>query len=277
MHTTDRTEIICGSRVQHGPLNRRIYVMHLDTGAVGQLLPALDRLADDRGYEKITARIPRTCWPAFRAAGYVCEAQVPGFFNGRIDALFVARFLSPRRMAPDRVGDGAVTGNPPPALAAGSAPTGAAAAVSACTPVDAEALGRLFRETFASYPFPVHRAAFLRQAMAGDVFYFCIRIADRIAAAAAAETDPDSRSCEMTDFATRSEYRRRGFAGKLLGRMHDCARGLELKTAYTIARADSRGMNRVFRKRGYRFAGRLVKNTHIHGRIRDMNVWYRIL
>lgn len=277
MQPTDHMETICGSRVQHGPLNRRIYVMHLNMDAVAQLLPALDRLADDKGYGKITAKIPAHCWTAFRSAGYTREALVPGFFNGRTDGLFVARFLSTRRMKSETgpavpVSETSGTAGPDvPAVAAGDP------LVGLCSPSDVEALGRIYRDTFASYPFPIHNPDFLRQTMAGNVFYYGIRVKDRFAAAAAVETDPANRSCEMTDFATRPEYRRRGFAGRLLGRMHRGARKRGLGTAYTIARADSPGMNRVFRKRGYRFAGRLINNTHIAGGIRDMNVWYRRL
>jgi RimJ/RimL family protein N-acetyltransferase len=61
----------------------------------------------------------------------------------------------------------------------------------------------------------------------------------------------------------------------LLDRLDDEAQNHGVRTAYTISRADSYGMNRVFKKMGYRYAGQLVKNTQIGGRIRSMNVWYK--
>ena len=42
---------------------------------------------------------------------------------------------------------------------------------------------------------------------------------------------------------------------------------------YTIARARSAGMNRVFYNRGYRWTGTLVNNCHIAGDFEDMHVW----
>jgi hypothetical protein len=48
-----------------------------------------------------------------------------------------------------------------------------------------------------------------------------------------------------------------------------------VKTAYTIARVDSRAISRVFQKTGYRYAGRLIKNSQIGGRIRSMTIWYK--
>jgi RimJ/RimL family protein N-acetyltransferase len=62
-----------------------------------------------------------------------------------------------------------------------------------------------------------------------------------------------------------------------LSRLDQKAANHGLKTAYTIARADSIGMNRVFEKCGYAHAGCLVNNTQIGGRIRSMNVWYKHL
>jgi hypothetical protein len=48
---------------------------------------------------------------------------------------------------------------------------------------------------------------------------------------------------------------------------------LGLKTAYTIARALSYGMNITFAKMGYTYSGTLVNNTNISGRLESMNVW----
>lgn len=276
MQTADHIDTLCGSRIQHGPLNRRIYVMHLAEAAISRLLPALQRLAKANGYDKITARIPASCWPAFESAGYTREACVPGFFKGRRDGLFVARFLTDRRKRPCVKASTAAVYEKRP-FGQRPAPTADGLPVSDCSPADAEKLAGLFGETFASYPFPINRPAYLKQAMLENVFYYCVHLENRIAAAAAAETDPVSRSCEMTDFATHPAYRRQGHARRLLNRMHRQARRLSMRTAYTIARADSRGMNRVFAQSGYRFAGRLINNTHIDGAIRDMNVWYRRL
>jgi len=47
--------------------------------------------------------------------------------------------------------------------------------------------------------------------------------------------------------------------------------------AYTIARANSYGMNITFAKANYTFAGKLTNNTNISGDIESMNVWYKKL
>ena len=113
--------------------------------------------------------------------------------------------------------------------------------------------------------------------MRKNTLYFSVRAGEQIAALAAAEMDPASQTSEMTDFATLPEHRSKGLAYRLLGGLDDEARQRNVKTAYTIARRDSDGINRVFAQRGYRFAGCLTKNTQIGGRIRNMLVRYQSL
>ncbi len=268
----DRIETIQGSVIQHGRHNDRIYLMHLHAKGHGTLIAALDRMAVERGYGKIFAKIPETAWQRFRKAGYRQEAIVPGFFRGKIDGLFIAKFFSENRRQPDRE-TRIDHGHNVTAEQRQHRPI----SIGRCTPTDADAMATVYGRAFETYAFPIHRPEYIRQMMANHSIYLRARIGRRIAALAAAEIDPADQVCEMTDFATRPEYRGMGLAGRLLGRLEDEAVGCEVKTAYTIARADSVGMNRVFEKYGYVYAGRLVNNTQIGGRIRTMNVWYKHL
>jgi putative beta-lysine N-acetyltransferase len=268
----DKIETIDGSLIQHGHHNDRIYLMHLHGAAAGNLISKLDRMARAYGYGKIFAKIPAIHWKAFKSAGYTREAVIPGFFKGRTDGLFVARFFSgQRRKAPPLQPVDPSAGPFPKAPHAGRCP----GSVEACTAADAGEMGALYRQTFDSYPFPIHRPGYLIRMMRKNVFYCCVRVKKKIAALAAAEIDPATQTCEMTDFATLPDYMGRGFAQRLLNHLKDEAQRLGVKTAYTIARIDSRAMNRVFQKTGYRYAGRLVKNSQIGGRIRSMIVWYK--
>jgi hypothetical protein len=54
-------------------------------------------------------------------------------------------------------------------------------------------------------------------------------------------------------------------------------RKLGIKTAYTIARAASHGMNSVFKNGGYTYSGLLKNNSQICGSIQSMTVWYKHL
>jgi putative beta-lysine N-acetyltransferase len=275
----DTIETIDGALVQHGPHNDRIYLMHLGSAAPGSITETLEELARRKGYGKIFAKIPAPAWPAFESAGYVKEAEVPGFFNGRTDGCFIAKYLTPERRIITPTGDhlrgiefkGAAFG------AHRQRPGRCGRVVSACRPSDADALSRIYRQVFKTYPFPIHQPTYLKRMMKEGVRYFTVRIEGRMAAAAAAEIDRRAQYAEMTDFATLPQYRSKGLAGILLCHMEKSVRSLDIRTAFTIARAASPGMNAVFRKNGYRYAGLLRNNTQIAGGLESMTVWYKPL
>ena len=68
-----------------------------------------------------------------------------------------------------------------------------------------------------------------------------------------------------------------GLATHLLAKMEKAIRRIGIKTAFTIARAYSFGMNITFAKHGYTYAGPLVNNTQISGDLQSMNVWHKRL
>jgi len=98
-----------------------------------------------------------------------------------------------------------------------------------------------------------------------------------LAALSSAEMDIQGSNVEMTDFATLPEYRGRGLAQFLLQEMEGAMTHKGMRTAYTIARAVSPGMNITFSRRGYQYGGTLVNNTQISGSIESMNIWYKSL
>ena len=81
----------------------------------------------------------------------------------------------------------------------------------------------------------------------------------------------------MTDFATHPEHRSAGLASHILARMEKEMSASGLKTAFTIARSRSFGVNILFSRAGYMFSGTLVNNTGISGRLESMNIWYKPL
>lgn len=276
---TDKIETINGSVIQHGHHNDRIYLMRLNPDNIGGTLATVTKLAKSKGYGKVFARIPLDAWPVFKIAGYQKEAVIPGFYRGQSDGLFVARYFSVERQVLSNVET--VTHLPgkrnrtAPAIhpAADRAPL----PVEMCNPADTGEMGGVFQQVFESYPFPICDPAYLKQAMAKGAPYYCIRTGDGITALAAAEIDRECQTVEMTDFAILPAWRKYGMATALLHHMEKETRKLGIKTAYTIARAASPGINRLFQGNGYQYAGLLINNTQISGRIQSMSVWYKQL
>lgn len=276
---SDKVEKIGNSLVQYGPYNGRVYLMKYSRSDHPALLPQLDEIGRSNGCEKIFAKVPAYAKDAFLQNGYRLEATAPGFFNGEEDACFFGKYLVPAR---------GVEKNPEivsQVIAAAKAKhtTGAQFPIpegfecTQATSEDAEGMVVVYTEIFKTYPFPIHDPEYLRQTMRENFVYFVMRDKGRIVAVSSCEMDEENSNVEMTDFASLISYQGRGLATALLACMDEAMRTRGIKTAFTIARATSFGMNITFAKDGYDFGGTLVNNTNIAGAIESMNVWYKPL
>ncbi|MFH1724016.1 MAG: putative beta-lysine N-acetyltransferase, partial [Elusimicrobiota bacterium] len=275
----DTIENLGDSLVQHGAHSDRVYLMRLDKADLPGIVERIDALAQERGYSKIFVKVPAAAGDAFRGRGYEVEATIPAFFNGEEDALFMARYPDPKRkegaprqkieevLAACRARGGAEA---PPALDPGLK-------AAHLEPRHADEVAALYRKVFDTYPFPIHDPAYIAKTMGEGFAYFGVYDGQRLVAASSAEMDLAGAYSEMTDFATLPECRGKGLATILLGLMEDFVRPKGVRTAFTIARAVSFGMNIAFARVGYSFGGTLWNNTNISGNIESMNIWHKRL
>ena len=275
----DVIEKLNHSTIQHGSYNRRIYLMKLHERDMPSIVPVLEQLAREKGYEKILVKAPSPCKDGFAKEGYDQEAIIPHYFKDREDAVFMAKYFSPiRKQVEDRQRINAVLSLAQRYKQSRSSKMNERLfRVQICQSNDAAEMSRLYKAVFKTYPFPVFDPHFLVESINHHVIYFCIRTDNRIVALAASEKDPDHLAVEMTDFATLSGHRRQGMASCLLKAMEKEMIQQGLKTAYSIARSLSVDMNITFVKNGYRYSGTLGNNTNIAGRIESMNIWYKHL
>jgi beta-lysine N6-acetyltransferase len=277
--TVDRIETFGSSVLQHGPENDRVYLMKLQQDDVPGVLEYIDELVDQHDYSKVFAKIPATSKAPFLQAGYCVEAQVPKFYQGEIDGLFLASYpQAERQNDPDAelVAD---------VLEAAQAKSGAPVHVSLqdigdnqcrlAQTDDCAAMADLYQRVFSSYPFPIHDPHYLAETMAESVSYAGVWKEDELIALASAEIDSAGCHAEMTDFATDPACRGQGLAHLLLAKLETLMAQVKIQTCYTIARATSFGMNITFAKSGYQYGGTLVQNTQISGGLESMNVWYK--
>ena len=274
----DVIEIFGNSTIQHGKHSDRVYLMSLSTGDLPDVLNHLDALAETRDYSKIFAKVPAAVSAVFMENGYTIEAAVPGLLSGE-EGLFIGKYLSAKRKEEGR------SDLVREVLAAAQAkactqPDLALPSTFTCRrtrPEEAEEMAELYRQVFATYPFPIHDPGYLVETMESHVHYYAIWEEDELVALASAEMDQKGLNAEMTDFATLPESRGKGLANCLLAKMEEDILDLGIKTAYTIARAYSHGMNITFAKNGYEFCGTLTNNTDISGGLESMNVWFKPL
>jgi len=276
----DKIETFLKALIQHGSLSNRIYLMKLKQAEPSKLIPAMEDLAKSNGYTKIFAKVPASQADMFLRSGYRKEASIPGFYNGREDGLFLACYFDNERKKErleqeiEKVLNVAIQKErqqvDEDSLSSG-------AVIRQCRPDDAEKMSQLYQNVFPTYPFPISNPGYISKTMMDHIVYFGVEIDGEFVSLASSEMDTEAENAELTDFATLPEHRGNGYAGCLLSRMEKEMRTRGIKTAYTIARALSAGMNIIFAKAGYDYGGRLINNTNISGRIESMNVWYKQL
>lgn len=93
----DVIELFHDALIQHGPYNDRVYAMKIPPEGPEALAEQLKGFAGERRYGKIFAKVPQSRAEAFVQAGFEQEAAIPGFYQGRDDAVFLAFYLDPAR------------------------------------------------------------------------------------------------------------------------------------------------------------------------------------
>jgi putative beta-lysine N-acetyltransferase len=276
---SDVVQQIGKSTIQHGHLNKRIYVMRLSREDMPDIIRPLDELARKEGYSKIFIKVPEFSAAVFTEAGYIIEATVPYFYQGEETAIFIAKYFDQRRKQvadPETVADvlsvafGYSLKDYHPQLPAGFSLVHA-------HPGDAKEIAALFSSVFETYPFPIFNPDFIAGSMKDGIRYFCIHQSKRIAAVASCEINADAQNAEMTDFASDPRFQGKGLAGNLLHAMEREMKKEDIRLAYTIARAASHSINVTFARAGYQYGGVLPNNTNICGSLESMNVWYKKL
>lgn len=243
------------------------------------ILGHMHELARQNGYTKIFAKVPASVEKHFTTAGFLVEAAVPRFYNGIEDGLFLARYYDEKRSvdaASERIRSVLDIARqkstfPPDLTSAGPH------LCRLATPEDSHQMSRLYKQVFASYPFPIDVPDYLEKTMAENISYAGIWQDEKLLALASAELDSQAANAEMTDFATLPEHRGSGLASKLLHYLERQVHKQGIQTCYTIARATSYGMNITFARNGYEYGGTLTNNTQIAGALESMNVWYKPL
>jgi putative beta-lysine N-acetyltransferase len=273
------TNKIGKSTIQHDKENNRIYLMKMHKDDSYNIVDILEGIARENKYTKIIAKIPLSSKLLFLNQGYSIEAIVPKFYSGTEEGIFVAKYFSIDRKEEK---DKEVIKNVLNESMKKSSEKNLGSILKdfnyrKAEENDAEYIASFYKKIFETYPFPIYNSEYILETMRDNVIYFTIWDGDRLIAVSSSEMDTNNLNVEMTDFGTLPEYRGKGFAVYLLGKMEEEMISREIKTAYSIARAVSYGMNTTFSKRTYTFAGTLINNTNISGRIESMNVWYKEL
>lgn len=276
----DKVEKLNTATIQHGKANNRVYLMKIGTEPVSSLIKQIEKLAEENSYSKLFCKVPEKHVNDFKQNNFHQEAYIPQFYNGRETVFFMSKFLDKNRkvLTAEEIKSinkiitlsnskkGSYTPFTPPDFD-----------IRILQEDDISSLIQVYSTVFASYPFPIFQPDYILNTMKKNIVYFGAFTGGKLISASSAEMDSESSSVEMTDFATLPEYRGNGLAVVLLNIMEKEMIKRDIKTAYTIARALSAGMNITFAKMNYTFTGTLVHNTNISGSIESMNIWFKNL
>ncbi|MBW5448587.1 putative beta-lysine N-acetyltransferase [Cohnella sp. CFH 77786] len=235
-------------------------------------------LAREHGFTKIFIKTREEDWRMLLSRGYMLEGIYEAYFDGR-DAYCMACYLDAERrtsgswIEEDRILERVMSLSPKPEP---NAPE-AGCRLRKAEKEDAQTLASLYASVFGTYPTPIMDPAYVAKAVGGKAVFYVYEHEGRIVSAASAEINASCRNAEITDCATLTAYRGKGLMRLLIRALEEELTERRIRSAYSLSRAMSFGMNAALRQSGYRYSGRLTKNCDIGGQFEDMNLWVKIL
>jgi beta-lysine N6-acetyltransferase len=236
-------------------------------------------LASENNFDKIFLKASRSDWQKFLGLGYMLEGILRYYFHGE-DAYVLSKFRSIERVTSEHlIKESTLIENlmktspeyKPPPIQEGYQ-------MVLAGEEHIPEMVRLYRRIFKTYPSPLTHPDYIYQTMHRHVLYRAfLNARGEVVSAASAEIDYENSNAELTDCATRERERGKGLMYHLLRQIEQDLLDRNIQTGYTLARAPSIGMNRVFYRLGYEYSGRLINNCDISGQYEDMNIWVKNL
>ena len=256
--------------------NRRLKILDYDATDYTGLTKRFAWLADANGFDKIFLKAHASDFQQFLSHGYMLEGILRYYYRGE-DAYVLSRFSSMERVRSEKLLEEAqlietlIYGserNEPITLDPETQ-------IILATEDQIPQLVLIYRSIFPTYPSPITKPDYIKSLMNMNVIYRLAMANGNAIGAASADINIRHSNAELTDCAVLPEVQGKSVMKNILSTLEDDLREHGIMTAYTLARATSIGMNKVFFKLGYEFSGRLINNCDISGSYEDMNIWVK--
>lgn len=250
--------------------NKRVRVDHY-VGQIDRVQSILSKLSAP-WMEKLIVKSRKADVPYFLSQGLECEGYIEGYFRGE-GMYFLVKYLAEQRRSnvaweqAEKIMSGIRTST--------AVSTIDTYDIKVAQKADAEKLAVIFREIFEVYPTPLTDAADIITKMKDDTVFVFIEEEGQVISVASAEINRLHSNAELTDCATMPSHRRKGLMVALLSRLQDLLLIDGIRCHYSLARAESFGMNKAFANLGFTYGGRLLNNCFIYSGLEDMNIWYK--
>lgn len=268
----------CRMRVFFDYYNRRLKILDYKVSDFSTMTERLVWLARHNNFDKIFVKARKRDFQQFLSHGYVMEGVLRYYFNGE-DAYILSRFSSRARAVSKNLLDEAQMVED---LIYHTEKKEVAKLDSAVKIITASyehipQLAFIYRNIFETYPSPLKNPDYIKSAMDRNCLYKLAILNGEAIAAASAEINEKHSNAEMTDCATIPQARGKGLMQHLLLALEKDLKRTGVKTSFTLCRATSMSMNKVFFRLDYEYSGRLINNCDIFGSFEDMNIWVKKL
>ncbi|MDF1617158.1 putative beta-lysine N-acetyltransferase [Petrocella sp. FN5] len=278
MKEQEKIVVMGRSKVQHGQHNDRIFVDDYKHALDPYLINKLDLLIEDHEYGKIIAKTPKAAKIKFIRHGFDQEAKIPGFYNGKKACFFMAKYTDPNRKTVKNKEEllsivreaKKKKGNKKKLM-----PLKENYEIKLLDLRDAKKIADIYDQVFKTHPYPVADPSYIEENMGHETLYFGLMDNDELVGVSACSVNFHEENVEVTDFAILPKYRGYNYSMHMMKKMETVMKAAGIKTAYTMTRAGSASMNKIFGKSGYKYGGTLWNNNQISGGIESMNIWYK--
>jgi len=259
------------------PPNERLRVDEY-LGNIHHMIEELGRLTTEYNAKKLIVKAKSKDVEKFLSNGFIIEAIIKGYYSGNDAYLMVVYHDNERRTSDKWIEeDDILQGALKLSTTYETKELDPVFEVSLSKDTDAKQLATLYDDVFETYPTPMNEEEYIQQVMEEGTVFYQIKKDGNIVSAASAEVNDKYHNAEITDCATRPEFRRYGFMKILIKALEEELVKKGIFCAYSLARSLSFGMNASFHQLGYDYTGRLIKNCDISGNFEDMNVWVKDL
>ncbi|MDA8227912.1 MAG: putative beta-lysine N-acetyltransferase [Desulfitobacterium hafniense] len=274
MRSADRIINLTSSNFTVDQFNKRLIINGYPYKSdVQELAPRLKSLAMEKNLEKIWLWAYDSDVAEFARNGFKFEGRM----HGRNDqpVVSMAYFMNPLRGISNKLQleddiIQSIYNNPVEPLQ----PLSENYELRLLEPSDTIEISNLLKSVFVTYPTPIDPNYIFKQMSIGCLFAG-VFYKNKLISVSAAYPDDHLLRCEMTDCATKDEFRGQNLTERLLMLLEtEILKGNDY-ILYTLARARSYGVNRVFYKLGYNYQGCLINNCHIAGNWEDLNLWVK--
>lgn len=259
------------------PFNKRIR-MDDYRGNSSDIVQKLEELVQLHHAEKLIVKGRHEDFLFFLEKGFLLEAMVEKYFLGS-DAYFFSKFYSVERRKHDHwiTEDSMLNSISQLSMPKEMIFSPKDYVLQKVNENHAVELSELYQKVFPVYPTPLHYPEYVKKTLKDGTIYYAFFHNGKMVSAASAEVNDFYKNAELTDCATLSEHRKHGLMKMILQELEKELMRNGIFCAYSIARAQSFGMNAILHQMGYQYRGRFMNNCFIYEKLENMNMWVKNL